>query len=82
MESYPSLPGLKAVYKEAEEEPESVYLINQRRQWQPRQSVMFPDPTSSFQPPQYNGQQYGMWKNQSQPPFSNWSPQSFPSSNL
>ena len=62
-ESCPSLPGLKAVYKEAEEEPESVYLINQRCQWQQRQSGMFSDPTSSFQPPQYNAQQYNMWQN-------------------
>lgn len=28
MESYPSLPGLKAVYKEAKEEPELMYLLN------------------------------------------------------
>ena len=49
-ESCPSLPGLKAVYKEVEEEPKLVYLLNQRCQWQPRQSGMFPDPTSSFQP--------------------------------
>jgi len=27
-ESCPSLPGLKAVYNEAEEEPEPVYLLN------------------------------------------------------
>jgi len=80
-ENCPSLLGLKAVYKEVEEEPESMYLINQRRQWQPRQSGMFPDPISSFQPPQYNAQRYSMWQSQSQPPFSNWSPQSFPSSN-
>lgn len=52
MESYPSLPGLKAVYKEAEEDPEPVYLLNQHCQWQPRQLGMFPDPASSFQPPQ------------------------------
>ena len=76
----PSLPGLKADYKEAEEEPELVYLINQHRQWQLRQSGMFSDPTSSFQPPQYNAQQYNMWQNQPRPPFPNWSPQSFPSS--
>lgn len=79
IESYPSLLGLKAVYKEAKEEPEPVYLLNQHRQWQPRQSGMFPDPTSSFQPPQYHAQQYNtMWQNQ--PPFSNWSQQPFPSS--
>eukprot|EP00253_Pinus_taeda_P022188 PITA_22188 len=79
MESCPSLPGLKAVYKEAKEELESVYLLNQRRQWQPRQSGMFSDPASSFQPPQYHAQQYNtMWQNQ--PPFPNRSQQSFPSS--
>lgn len=33
-ESYPSFPGLKVVYKEAEEEIEPVYLINQCYQWQ------------------------------------------------
>ena len=32
-ESCPSLPKLKAIYKEAEEEPESVYFLNQRCQW-------------------------------------------------
>ena len=67
MESCPSLLGLKAVYKEAEEEPESIYLLNQRRQWQPQQSGMFSDPTSSFLFSQYNAQQYNMWQSQSQP---------------
>eukprot|EP00253_Pinus_taeda_P031302 PITA_31302 len=80
-ESCPSLPGLKAVYKEAEEEPESAYFINQRHQWQPRQSGMFSDPSSSFQPPHFNAQQQNMWQNQSQHPFSNWSPQMFPTPN-
>jgi len=55
-ESFLSLPRLKVVYKEAEEEPESVYLLNQRRQWQLRQSGMFSDLASSFQPPQYYAQ--------------------------
>ena len=41
---------------------------------------MLSDPTYSFQSPQYNAQQYNMWQNQPQPPFPNWSPQSFPSS--
>lgn len=78
-ESCPSLPGLKAIYKEAEEEPELVYLLNQCRQWQPQQLGMFPDPASYFQLPQYHAQQYNaMWKNQ--PPFSNWPQQPFPSS--
>ena len=54
-EGFPSLPGLKEVYKEAEEESEVVCLLNQRRQWQPRKSGMPNDPFS-FQPPQYNAQ--------------------------
>ena len=33
MKNYPSLPGLKAVYKEVEEELEPMYLLNQCRQW-------------------------------------------------
>jgi len=49
-----SLPGLKAVYKEAKEEPEPLYLLNQRCQWQPRQLGIFSDPSSSFQPLQYH----------------------------
>eukprot|EP00253_Pinus_taeda_P025356 PITA_25356 len=80
-ESCPSIPGLKAVYKEAEEEPETVYLLNQRRQWQPRQIGMFSDPASSFQYPQYNTQQYNTWQSQFQSPFPNWSSQSYPSAN-
>ena len=75
-EGWPSLPSLKEVYKEAEEESEVVFLLNQRRQWQPRPSGMQNDPFS-FQPPQYNAQQYsGIWQNQS--PFPNWSQQPFP----
>jgi len=35
IENCPSLPSLKVVYKEAEEESELLYLFNQRRQWQP-----------------------------------------------
>ena len=76
----PHFSEIKAVYKEAEEEPELVYLLNQCHQWLPGQSGMFLDATSSFQSPQYNAQQYNMWQNQPQPPFPNWSPQSFPSS--
>eukprot|EP00253_Pinus_taeda_P025658 PITA_25658 len=47
--SYPSLPGLKAVYKEVEEEPESVYLLNQCHQWQPQQSTQWTPSTSQSQ---------------------------------
>eukprot|EP00253_Pinus_taeda_P033108 PITA_33108 len=43
---------------------------------------MFSDPTSSFQYPQYNTQQYNTWQSQFQPPFPNWSSQSYPSANL
>eukprot|EP00253_Pinus_taeda_P035424 PITA_35424 len=50
-ESCPSLPGLKAVYKEAEEEPEPAYFINQHRQWQPRQSAQ-PNPNPNNRPVQ------------------------------
>ena len=42
---------------------------------------MFSDRASSFQPPQYNAQQYGMWQNQPTPPVPNWSSQPFPSPN-
>ena len=35
-ESCPSLPGLKAIFKEVEEEAEPVYQLNQHRQWQAR----------------------------------------------
>eukprot|EP00253_Pinus_taeda_P006222 PITA_06222 len=50
-ESCPSLPGLKVVYKEAEEEPDAVYLLNQRRQWQPRQTAQ-PNPNPNNRPVQ------------------------------
>lgn len=65
-EHCPSLLGLKAVYKEAEEETEPVYLLNQHRQWKQRQIGTPTEPSSSFQPSQYNAQQYTgtMWKNQ------------------
>jgi hypothetical protein len=32
----PSLPGIKAALQPTEEEAEAVYLLTQRRQWQPR----------------------------------------------
>jgi len=46
--NYPSLPGLKAVFKEAKEEAKPVYLLNQRHQWQARQICMPTDPSSFF----------------------------------
>lgn len=57
-ESYPSLPGLKAVFKEVEEETQPVYLLNQHRQWQALQIGTPTDPSSFFQPSQYNAQHY------------------------
>jgi len=57
-ESFPLLPRLKAVFKEAEEEVELVYLLNQRRQWQASRTGMPTDPSLFFPPSKYNSQQY------------------------
>ena len=54
IESCPSLLGLKAVFKEVEEEVEPAYLLNQCRQWQARQTGMPTDPYSFFPSSQYN----------------------------
>ena len=35
-QNYPSLPGIKAALQPTDEEAEAVYLMTQRRQWQPR----------------------------------------------
>jgi hypothetical protein len=35
-QNYPSLPGIKAALQSTDEEAEAVYLMTQRRQWQPR----------------------------------------------
>jgi hypothetical protein len=51
----PSLPGVKASMKATNEEAEVVYLITQRRQWQPRGQGM----NSQFSPPTFN-----YWNNQ------------------
>jgi hypothetical protein len=53
----PSLPGVKASMKVINEEAEVVYLIKQRRQWQPRGQGM----NSQFSPPALN-----YWNNQPQ----------------
>jgi len=39
----PSLPGIKAALQSTEEEAEAVYLMTQRRQWQPRGQGMNPN---------------------------------------
>lgn len=44
----PSLTGLKAVFKEAEEEIEPIYLLNQHRQWQAQQTGTPTNPSSFF----------------------------------
>lgn len=36
----PSLPGIKAALQSAEEEAEAMYLMTQRRQWQPQRQGM------------------------------------------
>jgi hypothetical protein len=53
---FPSLLGLKVVFKEAEEEMKPLYLMDQRRQWQswPQNTFQYP---SSFFPGQYNQHQ-------------------------
>ena len=38
-DQFPSLPRLKSFYKEAEEETEPVYLMNQCWQWQARPGI-------------------------------------------
>ena len=43
-----SLPGFKAVFKEAEEEIEPVYLMNQRRQWKTKPTGMSQDASQFF----------------------------------
>jgi len=75
--SFPLLPGLKAVFKEVEEEVELVYLLNQHIQWKEHHIGMPTDPFSFFSPSQYNSQQYlgPAWQNQ--PPFYTWPPQAF-----
>jgi len=49
----PSLPGLKVVFREAEEETEPLYLMARRRQWQNRPLNTLQDPSSFFSR-QYN----------------------------
>jgi hypothetical protein len=56
MKQCPSLPGLKAVFREVEEEIEPLYLMAQCRQWQNRPPNTLQDPSSLF-PGQYNQQQ-------------------------
>jgi len=47
-----------AQHKEAEEEVEPVYPLNQCRQWQALQTGMLTNPSSFFPPSKYNSQQY------------------------
>jgi len=54
--SCPSLPGLKAVFKEAEEEVELVYLMNQCCQWKTHLTGMPIEPSSLFCSSQFNSQ--------------------------
>jgi hypothetical protein len=47
-EQCPSLPGLKVVFREAEEETKPLYLMAQRRQWQARPPNTLRTPPLSF----------------------------------
>jgi hypothetical protein len=47
-EQCPSLPGLKFVFREVEEETEPLYLMAQCRQWQTRPPNTLQDPSSFF----------------------------------
>jgi hypothetical protein len=80
-EQCPSLPGLKVVFREAEEETKSLYLMAQHRQWQNRPPNTLQDPSSFFSG-QYNQQQApgSTWQGQS---FTNqnWQPQQYPPAN-
>jgi hypothetical protein len=77
-EQCPSLPGLKVVFKEAEEETKPVYLMAQCRQWQAHPPGTLQDPSSFFSG-QYNQQQNSgnTWQGQ---PFANptWQSQQYP----
>jgi hypothetical protein len=68
-EQCPSLPILKVVFKEAEEETKPVYLMAQGHQWQARPLGTLQD-HSSFFSRQYNQQHNSgnTWKGQ---PFAN-----------
>jgi len=39
-QQFPSLPGIKAALQPTDEEAEAVYLMTQRKQWQPRGQAM------------------------------------------
>jgi hypothetical protein len=75
---YPSLPRLKVIFTEVEEETILVYLMAQHRQWQAHPSCMLQDPYSLFSG-QYNHQYNSgnTWQGQ---PFANptWKSQQYP----
>jgi hypothetical protein len=56
IEQCPSLPGLKVVFKEEEEETKPLYLMAKHRHWQSRPQNTLQDPSSFFSG-QYNQQQ-------------------------
>ena len=64
----PSLPELKAVFKEVEEGIESAYLMAQCRQWKARPSGM-PQDLSLFFPMQYHQHQSTRTTWEGQPTF-------------
>jgi hypothetical protein len=77
----PSLPGLKFVFREEEEETKPLYLMAQCRQWQAQPPSTLHDPYSFFSG-KYNQQKNdgNTWQGQ---PFTNptWKSQQYPSAN-
>ncbi|CAF4336892.1 unnamed protein product [Adineta steineri] len=64
MEDYPSLPGLQAIYKGANE---PAAQQGQRKPWQPRAPGMLLDPYSQMN----NYSSWGQWQNMNNQPFVN-----------
>ena len=81
----PSLPGIKAALQSTEEEAEAIYLLTQRRQWQPRGQGMnsnmpftssnrwnnYPSFNQANYPP-FNEMQYPPFNQMNYPPVSSY----------
>lgn len=60
IEQFPSLPGLKSVFKEAEEQTKPVYLMNQHQWWQAKPTGMSQDTSQFFPSSSFNQQKNPM----------------------
>jgi hypothetical protein len=81
IEQYPSLLGMKVVFREVEEETKPLYLMAQHRQWQTRPPNTLQNPSSLFSGKYNQHQNSGnTWQGQ---PFTNknWQPQKYPPTN-